>query len=345
MSEVKKLSYAEAGVNIDEGNKAVKEMKKYVEKTWTPNVLNNLTAFAGMVSLPAGYEEPVLLAGTDGVGTKLKVAFMMDEHDTVGQDLVAMCVNDILVHGAKPLFFLDYIGSCDIKAEKIADIVKGVAEGCSLAGCALIGGETAELPGFYVPGEYDLAGFAVGIADKKKIIDGSTITPGDVILALPSTGLHSNGFSLARKAVFEAGGYTVNDKPAILGGETVGQAMLRPTKIYASCVDALTKAVNVKGLAHITGGGLVENVPRILPETVDAVFDKTAIPRPAIFDLVRECGNVDEAEMYRVFNMGCGMAVFVAPEEADKAIEALSAIGEKAVRVGVVEAGTGIVRF
>lgn len=319
----KNLTYAEAGVNIDEGNRAVKMIQHHLQRTYGPNVLANPGGFAGLYSLGNSgglfakkYKEPVLLACSDGVGTKLKIAFLMDKHDTVGIDLVAMSVNDLVVQGAEPLFFLDYIAASKLEPQKVADIVKGIADGCRESGCALLGGETAELPGFYQPGDYDLAGFAVGIADRKKLINGNDIIPGDVVIGVASSGLHSNGYSLANKALLDHGGLSL-DKHVPELGCTLGEELLRPTRIYAKAVNQLQKYYNVKkivkGIAHITGGGLVENIPRILPQRTAIRIEKNKWTVPPIFELISSVGNVEEAEMFRVFNMGIGL-VLVCPE-------------------------------
>ncbi len=339
------ISYKDAGVNIDEGNRAVKEMKKHVAKTWNKTVLNDLATFAGMVELTGKYEHPVLVSGTDGVGTKLKIAFQMDRHDTVGIDLVAMSVNDVLVHGAKPLFFLDYIGTGKVTAEKIEEIVKGVAEGCLMGKCALVGGETAELPSMYSEGEYDLAGFAVGIIEKDRIITGEKIKEGDVIFGLPSSGLHSNGFSLARKVLLEAAGFALTDKPEELGGKTVGEVMLTPTRIYTDAVMAMVENLDIHGLVHITGGGLIENVPRILPENLSAQFDRRAWDVPAVFPLIQKWGNVEEMEMYKVFNMGIGMCVIVDQKDAEALKAVLTQNNEPYFVIGEIVKGNKTVLF
>ncbi|ATW23394.1 phosphoribosylformylglycinamidine cyclo-ligase [Candidatus Formimonas warabiya] len=304
-------TYKEAGVDISAGNEAVSLMKAHVKKTFRPEVLTDLGSFAGLFALNTHqYKQPVLVSGTDGVGTKLKIALLTGIHDTIGIDAVAMCVNDILVQGAEPLFFLDYLAVGKLSPEKVADIVKGVAEGCLQAGCALIGGETAEMPGFYEDEEYDIAGFAVGVADRDKIIDGSRIQAGDAIIGLPSTGLHSNGFSLARKVLLEIAALKVEDYVEELG-QTVGQAMLVPTRIYVKDILPLLGKYTIKGMAHITGGGLVENLPRVFPDGVQGEIDLTTWEVPAIFKLIQKLGHVEEQEMYRVFNMGVGYCLIV----------------------------------
>ena len=359
--DAERLSYAQAGVDIDEGDRAVALIKPAVRSTFTPDVACDVGGFAGMVRLRADlYDDPVLVSGTDGVGTKLKIAFAMNRHDTIGIDAVAMCVNDILVSGARPLFFLDYIGCGKLDAEQISEIVSGVAEGCRQAGCALVGGETAEMPGFYPDGEYDIAGFAVGAVDRQKVVDGSDIRPGDAVIGLASSGLHSNGYSLARKALLEQGGLTVGNTLNGLGerlgpesgdalgftsGCTVGEEMLRPTRIYVRSVLALMEQLRVLGMAHITGGGLVENPPRMLPEGVSVRLDCAQWPVHPIFRLIQEVGNVDADEMRRVFNMGIGFMVVVRHGDARRAVEILQANGEKAYVIGEIVPGDGRVLF
>ena len=334
MSEEKKqLTYADAGVDIDAGNKAVELMKDSVRATYRPEVIGDLGGFGGLFALNSGkYKEPVLVSGTDGVGTKLKLAFMADKHDTIGQDAVAMCVNDILVQGAEPLFFLDYIAVDKVDSQKVANIVKGVANACKESGCALIGGETAEMPGMYPEGEYDLAGFAVGVVEKDEIIDGTTIKPGDVVLGLASSGPHSNGFSLLRKVVEVAGA----DWSMPFDGATLADRAMEPTRIYVKQVLSVMKKVQIKGMAHITGGGLIENVPRVLPEGVQCRIDGSSWTRPAIFEWLEEKGQIDSHEMYRVFNNGIGLVVIVSAEDADRAMEAFKAEGEKVFRIGEI---------
>lgn len=315
------ISYKDAGVDIDAGNQAVEKMKGYVQSTYRPEVLTDLGSFAGLFQLDVSkYREPVLLSGTDGVGTKLKVAQILDKHDTIGIDAVAMCVNDILVQGAEPLFFLDYIAVGKLFPDKVADIVKGVAEGCKQSMCSLIGGETAEMPGFYPVDEYDIAGFAVGVADKSKILTGDKVAEGDVLIGLPSTGLHSNGFSLARRVLLEgelnAGSYL--DEL----GQTVGEAMLTPTRIYVKDILPLLDKAAIHGMCHITGGGLLENLPRVYAKSLCAQIDSAAWQRPAIFDLIKRLGEIPDNEMYRVFNMGIGYVIIVPPAEVDKVLAA-----------------------
>ncbi len=332
-------TYKQSGVDIDAGNEFVRRIKPLVRGTFRPEVLADLGGFGGLFKLQAErYKEPVLVSGTDGVGTKLKVAFMMDRHDTVGIDLVAMCVNDIAVSGAEPLFFLDYFATGKLAVSKGEAVVRGIAEGCRQAGCALIGGETAEMPSFYPEGEYDLAGFAVGVVDRPKIIDGATITPGDAVVGLASTGLHSNGFSLARRALFEDGQLNIRSKLVDLD-RPLGDVLLTPTRIYAKQVLALAAEFPVKGIAHITGGGLTENLPRVFPKACRAQIRRGAWPVPPIFSLIRKIGRVDEAEMYRVFNMGIGLALIVPARDVDALIAKAVALGDKAYRIGEMVSG------
>ena len=330
-------SYAAAGVDITAGYKAVELMKSHIARTMTSGVCSDVGGFGGLFELDTeGIEKPVLVSGTDGVGTKLKLAFLMDKHDTVGIDCVAMCVNDIICCGAKPLFFLDYIACGKNVPEKIASIVSGVAEGCVQSGAALIGGETAEMPGFYPVDEYDLAGFSVGVVDKAKILDPSTMKSGDVVIALPSSGVHSNGFSLVRK-VFDVENSDIKAPREELGGKSVGETLLTPTKIYVKPVLALLELVKVKGISHITGGGFYENIPRSIPDGLGAVIDRSAVKVLPIFDLIAKTGNISERDMFNTFNMGVGMSIVVAPEDADKALEVLKANGEDAYVIGKIE--------
>ncbi len=343
-SNSKSDSYAAAGVDITAGYNAVKLMKKHVERTMNDGVMTDIGGFGGLF-LPniSGMSEPVLVSGTDGVGTKLKLAFLMDKHDTVGIDCVAMCVNDIICCGAKPLFFLDYIACGKNVPEKIADIVAGVAEGCVQSGAALIGGETAEMPGFYPIDEYDLAGFSVGIVDKSKIIDNKKVTEGDVIIALPSSGVHSNGFSLVRK-VFDVESADIKSPVNELGGKSIGETLLTPTKIYVKPMLALFDEVTVKAVSHITGGGFYENIPRALPEGFTAKIEKSKIRVLPIFELLAKTGNIPERDMFNTYNMGVGMSVVVAKEDADKTIEVLKANGEDAYIIGeVVKGDEGVI--
>ena len=330
-------SYAAAGVDITAGYKAVELMKSHIARTMTSGVCSDVGGFGGLFELDTeGIEKPVLVSGTDGVGTKLKLAFLMDKHDTVGIDCVAMCVNDIICCGAKPIFFLDYIACGKNVPEKIASIVSGVAEGCVQSGAALIGGETAEMPGFYPVDEYDLAGFSVGVVDKAKILDPSTMKSGDVVIALPSSGVHSNGFSLVRK-VFDVENSDIKAPREELGGKSVGETLLTPTKIYVKPVLALLEQVKVKGISHITGGGFYENIPRSIPDGLGAVIDRSAVKVLPIFDLIAKTGNISERDMFNTFNMGVGMSIVVAPEDADKALEVLKANGEDAYVIGKIE--------
>ncbi|MEG1971058.1 MAG: phosphoribosylformylglycinamidine cyclo-ligase [Burkholderiaceae bacterium] len=328
------LSYAAAGVSIDAGDELVERIKPLAKRTMIPGVLGGIGGFGALFEVPKGYAEPVLVTGTDGVGTKLKLAFTLGRHDTVGQDLVGMSVNDILVQGAKSLFFLDYYACGKLDVEVAARVVGGIARGCELAGCALIGGETAEMPGMYPEGEYDLAGFAVGVVEKSKIIDGTTIVPGDVILGLASSGPHSNGFSLIRKVVEVSGASW--DMP--LDGKTLADCVMEPTRIYVKQVLAAMEQVTIKGMAHITGGGIKENVPRVLQDDVQAVIHRGAWQRPAVFDWLQQAGNIADDEMHRVFNNGIGMVVIVSAAEAKAALAAFAAQGERVFRLGEIVA-------
>ena len=334
MNNSQSKSYADAGVDITAGYKAVELMKAHIAKTMTAGVCSDVGGFGGLFELDVkNYERPVLVSGTDGVGTKLKIAFLMNKHNTVGIDCVAMCVNDIICCGAKPLFFLDYIACGKNVPEKIASIVEGVAEGCVQSGAALIGGETAEMPGFYPEDEYDLAGFSVGVVDKPKIIDNSTMSEGDVIIALPSSGVHSNGFSLVRK-VFDVENCDLTSPRAELGGVSLGDALLAPTKIYVKPMLALFDEVKVKGVSHITGGGFYENIPRSIPDGLGAEIRKADIKILPIFDLLAKIGNIPERDMFNTYNMGVGMSVIVSESDAGKALEILRANGEDAYIIG-----------
>ncbi len=336
-----KLTYRAAGVDIDEGDRLVDLIAPVARTTHREGVLGGLGGFGGLFALaPGRYREPVLVAGTDGVGTKLKVAFAAGRHDTVGIDLVAMSVNDVCVSGAEPLFFLDYYATSRLDASAAAKVVAGIAEGCRQAGCALLGGETAELPGFYAEGEYDLAGFAVGVVERSELIDGSRVQVGDAVIGLASTGLHSNGYSLARKILLgEAGAAALTEAPPELGGRTLGEVLLAPTRIYAKAIAALRASCDVRALAHVTGGGLPGNVPRVLPRGTRARLHPGRWPEPAVFGLLRRRGELDEGEMYRTFNMGLGLCAVVPAAEAPRAVAALDAIGQPAFRVGEIEAG------
>lgn len=334
MNNSQSKSYADAGVDITAGYKAVELMKAHIAKTVTAGVCSDVGGFGGLFELDVkGYEHPVLVSGTDGVGTKLKLAFLADRHSTVGIDCVAMCVNDIICCGAKPLFFLDYIACGKNVPERIAKIVEGVADGCVLSGAALIGGETAEMPGFYPENEYDLAGFAVGVVDKKDILDNSSMAEGDVMIALPSSGVHSNGFSLVRK-VFDVENCDLSAPREELGGESLGEALLTPTKIYVKPMLALFGQVRVKGVSHITGGGFYENIPRSIPNGLGAEIRKENIRVLPIFDLIAKAGNIPERDMFNTFNMGVGMSVVVSPEDAEKALSILRENGEDAYVIG-----------
>ena len=335
-------SYAAAGVDVTAGYKAVELMKDSVKKTLTDAVLNGLGGFGGMYELPTGYEKPVLVSGTDGCGTKVKLAFLMDKHDTIGIDAVAMCVNDIVCCGAKPLFFLDYIAIGKNYPEKVATIVSGVAKGCLDSGCSLIGGETAEHPGLMPVDEYDIGGFAVGIVEKDKILNNDNVNTGDVLIAIPSSGVHSNGFSLVRK-VFNVENADLNQYIESLGG-TLGETLLTPTKLYVKPALAVLEEVNVKSIAHITGGGFFENIPRALPEGKTAKIRYEDVRVLPIFDLIKETGSIPTDHMFSTFNMGVGMVMIVSPEEADKTIEILKAQGEDAYVLGsVVDGEEGVI--
>ena len=329
-------SYKSAGVDITAGYKAVELMKKHIAKTLTAGALSDIGGFGGLFELDlTGISKPVLVSGTDGVGTKLKLAFIMDKHDTVGIDCVAMCANDIICCGAKPLFFLDYIACGKNVPERIADIVSGIAEGCVQSNAALIGGETAEMPGFYPVDEYDLAGFCVGVVDKDKVLDNSKITEGDAVIALPSSGVHSNGFSLVRK-VFDVENADIKSPVESLGGKSVGETLLTPTKIYVKPMIALFEQITVKAVSHITGGGFYENIPRSIPEGFGAKIDKASLRILPIFDLIAEKGNIPERDMFNTFNMGVGMSIVVAKDDAEKAVEILKANGEDAYIMGEI---------
>ena len=340
MSNSHSASYAAAGVDIEAGYKAVELMKSHIARTLTSGVVSDIGGFGGLFELDVkGIKRPVLVSGTDGVGTKLKLAFLLDRHDTVGIDCVAMCVNDVLCCGAKPLFFLDYIACGKNVPARIEAIVKGVSEGCVQSGAALIGGETAEMPGFYPEDEYDLAGFCVGVVDREKILDNKTMRPGDAVLALPSSGVHSNGFSLVRK-VFRVGEADITSPVPELGGKGVGETLLTPTKIYVKPMLALFDRVPVKGVSHITGGGFYENIPRSIPDGLCAKIEKAAVKTPPIFDLIQKAGAIPERDMFNTFNMGVGMSVVVAKEDADTALAVLRAQGEDAYLLGEITEGS-----
>ena len=343
MNNSKSDSYAAAGVDITAGYKSVELMKQYVAKTITEGVCSDVGGFGGLFELPEGYAKPVLVSGTDGVGTKLKLAFIMDKHDTVGIDCVAMCVNDVICCGAKPLFFLDYIACGKNVPEKIANIVKGVSEGCVQSGSALIGGETAEMPGFYPVDEYDLAGFSVGVVDKDKILDNKTMQAGDVVIALASSGVHSNGFSLVRK-VFDVENADIKSPCEKLGGKSIGETLLTPTKIYVKSILALLEKVNVRAISHITGGGFYENIPRSIPDGFCAKIKKDSVRILPIFELIAEVGNIPERDMFNTFNMGVGMSVVVPADQVSVALEILNANGEDAYVIGeIIEADEKII--
>jgi len=335
-------AYKNAGVDVEAGYKAVELMKEHVKRTNIPGVISGIGGFGGLFEIGTGYKNPVLVSGTDGVGTKLKLAFVMDKHDTVGQDCVAMCVNDIACGGAKPLFFLDYIAVGKNVPERVADIVKGVADGCVAAGCALIGGETAEMPGFYDPEEYDLAGFSVGIVDKDKIIDGSRLEAGNVIIGVKSSGIHSNGYSLVRKV------FNIDDSADCKKrldtysdelGETVGEALLTPTKIYVKPLLSAIEAADVRAVSHITGGGFIENIPRMLKDGTRAKIDKNSFEVLPIFKMIQKLGDISERDMFNTYNMGIGLMLTVPKTQADAAINAIKACGEEACVVGEITNG------
>ncbi len=338
------ITYKDAGVDIDAGDQFVEKIKPYVKSTFRPEVMTHIGGFGGLFALKK-YKEPVLVSGTDGVGTKLKIAFLTNKHDTVGIDLVAMCVNDIVVSGAEPLFFLDYFATGKLKPAAHADIVKGIAEGCRQSGCALIGGETAEMPSFYSDDEYDLAGFAVGAVEKKKIINGSKIKPGDLLVGLASSGLHSNGFSLVRKVLFEKAGYGVGDILTELGQGTLGEALLTPTRIYAKTVLTLLKEFDIRGMAHITGGGITENTPRMLPKGTQALIKKGTWGIHPIFKLMQKKSGVDDAEMYRDFNMGIGLVLAIPKKQAEAVMKKATKLGEKAYLIGEIVKGKQAVKY
>lgn len=332
-----KLTYKDSGVDKEAGYKEVSMIKQFIKSTYIEGVVSDIGGFGGLFALNTSeYNEPILVSGTDGVGTKLKIAFMMDKHNTIGEDCVAMCINDVLCQGAKPLFFLDYIATGKLIPEKMASIVEGVANGCVKAGCALIGGETAEMPEFYADGEYDIAGFGVGVVDRKDIIDGSKIQEGDVLIGLSSSGIHSNGYSLVRKVFFEKEKISL-DKYFSEFQSTLGEELLKPTRIYTNLMYDLIKKFNIKGISHITGGGFYENIPRMLPEGLTAVVNIEAIETPYIFSLIEQCGKIERDEMYSTFNMGIGMVFAVDSTEADSVMNFLKAKGEKGVFLGEIQ--------
>ncbi|KAA1192855.1 phosphoribosylformylglycinamidine cyclo-ligase [Pseudohalioglobus sediminis] len=330
------LSYKDAGVNIDAGNDLVERIKGVSRRTARPEVMGGLGGFGALCEIPAGYRQPVLVSGTDGVGTKLRLAMQLGVHDTIGIDLVAMCVNDLVVAGAEPLFFLDYYATGALNVDTAADVVEGIGRGCELAGCALVGGETAEMPGMYEGDDYDLAGFCVGVVEKSEIIDGSKVSEGDALIAIASSGPHSNGYSLIRK-IIEVSEADLTQK---LGERTLGAALLEPTTIYVKALLQLFKEVDVKALSHITGGGLLENLPRVLPQACDANIDTSSWEWPEVFKWLQTAGNVESREMYRTFNCGVGMVVCVAQREADRALAVLGQAGHQAWQIGRISQGS-----
>lgn len=334
-----KITYRDAGVDIRAGNEFVRAIKPIVKSTFRPEVLTDIGGFAGLFALNKDrYREPVLVSGTDGVGTKLKIAFDMGRHDTIGIDLVAMCVNDIAVTGAEPLFFLDYFATGQLAPDKSKEVIKGIAEGCRQAGCALVGGETAEMPGFYNDGEYDLAGFAVGVVERDEIIDGREIRPGDLIVGFSSSGLHSNGYSLARKVLFDIAGFKLKDRVKGLK-RSIGEEILTPTRIYVKSILSLRSKFKLKGIAHITGGGFIDNIPRILPDGCQAIIKCNSWKAPYIFDLIREKGEIDPDEMYTDFNMGIGLIIIIAKENGPRFVRQAEELGEKAQIIGSIAEG------
>ena len=328
------MSYRDAGVDIEAGDALVERIKPFAKRTMRPEVLGGIGGFGSLFQIPQGYKNPVLVSGTDGVGTKLKLAFQLDKHDTVGIDLVAMSVNDILVQGAEPLFFLDYFACGKLEVDTAADVIKGIAQGCEQAGCALVGGETAEMPGMYPAGEYDLAGFAVGVVEKDAIIDGSAIAEGDVVLGLASSGAHSNGYSLIRKLIERSGVDMDSDAGGFFAGKAMRDVVMAPTRIYVKPLLKLLQTLPVKGMAHITGGGLTENIPRVLPQGLTAELDKNSWQLPPLFQWLQQQGNIEAGEMYRTFNCGIGMTVIVAADHAETAVKLLQAEGEQVYTIG-----------
>ncbi|MBA4543352.1 MULTISPECIES: phosphoribosylformylglycinamidine cyclo-ligase [Thermoactinomyces] len=331
-------AYKAAGVDIDAGNETVDRIKKHVNRTRRPEVIGGIGGFGGLFALDPSYRQPVLVSATDGVGTKLKIAFALNRHDTIGIDCVAMCVNDVVVQGAEPLFFLDYLATGKLSPAVAEEIVKGIADGCEQAGCALVGGETAELPGLYNGGEYDIAGFCVGVAERDRLLPSKDIEAGDVLIGLASSGLHSNGFSLARKVLLQDRAFSWDEKvPG--SGQTLAEALLIPTKIYVKTLLTLFQKHRVKGAAHITGGGLVENVPRMLPDGLEAQIDRRTWDVPPIFNWIQECGDLAEEDMFRTFNMGIGMVIAVPAEEEEAVLQTAAGCGEKAMVIGKVAQG------
>jgi phosphoribosylformylglycinamidine cyclo-ligase len=342
---MEELTYKKAGVDIEEGDRFVSLISPLVKKTFRPEVMMEIGSFGALFKLDIKkYKEPVLVSGTDGVGTKLKIAFMMDKHDTVGIDLVAMCVNDILTLGAEPLFFLDYFATGKLKSEKAKDVVKGIVEGCKESGCSLIGGETAEMPGFYGEDEYDLAGFAVGVVDRDKIIDVSKIKEGDAIIGIASSGLHSNGYSLARKVFFDTAQFKIDTYVPELG-TTIGEELLKPTKIYVRAFNALKDSMDIHGMAHITGGGIVGNVPRIIRDGLTAAIKENSWPVPPIFNIIKRLGNVPDKDMKKTFNLGIGYVIVLPEENSDLSISVLKQYGFDAYHIGFIEKGGEKIRY
>ena len=342
----KPVSYADAGVSIDTANEAVKKISDFAKSTFNARTLTTIGSFGGMFDAKfPEMSDPILVASADGVGTKLKIAFETGIHNTIGQDLVNHCVGDILVQGAKPLFFLDYFATGKLSADVTASVVEGLSIACKENGCVLLGGETAEMPGFYADGEYDLAGFIVGVVDKSKVIDGKNIAVGDVVLGLPSAGLHTNGYSLARKLFFEVGGYKVDDAPSAFGGSTVGNRLLAPHRSYLPILEGLLDQDVIRGLAHITGGGLLENIPRILPENTAVDIKRGRWEEPPIFGVMQRLGNVEDKEMFRTFNMGIGMAVVCSGSDKDRIVSHISGLGDECLEIGKVVSGSQDVKI
>ena len=339
------MDYKKSGVDIEAGNEVVRRIRPIVRSTFRREVLTDIGGFGGLFRFDSkAYRDPVLVSGTDGVGTKLKIAFLTGRHGTVGIDLVAMCANDVAVCGAEPLFFLDYLAVGKLVVGQAETIISGIADGCRQAGCALIGGETAEMPGFYAAGEYDLAGFAVGVVERDRMIDGSRVEHGDIVIGLASSGLHSNGYSLARRVLLDEGGMALDEQPQGLG-DALGDVLLQPTRIYVRTILALVRSFEIHGMAHITGGGLTENVPRVLPEGCSATITRVAWPRPAIFDLIQGRGKVEPEEMARVFNLGIGLVLIVPPQAASDVIRLAHDSGDTAYRIGEIEKGERAVRY
>jgi len=344
-SVIDSMDYKKSGVDIEAGNEVVRRIRPIVRSTFRREVLTDIGGFGGLFRFDSkAYRDPVLVSGTDGVGTKLKIAFLTGRHGTVGIDLVAMCANDVAVCGAEPLFFLDYLAVGKLVVGQAETIISGIADGCRQAGCALIGGETAEMPGFYAAGEYDLAGFAVGVVERDRMIDGSRVEHGDIVIGLASSGLHSNGYSLARRVLLDEGGMALDEQPQGLG-DALGDVLLQPTRIYVRTILALVRSFEIHGMAHITGGGLTENVPRVLPEGCSATITRPAWPRPAIFDLIQGRGKAEPEEMARVFNLGIGLVLIVPPQAASDVIRLAHDSGDTAYRIGEIEKGERAVRY